>query len=310
MNLTTRMGLILGAATAASFIALGAVVQATPIETQAAAPNTVVTMSEEKRQMIAAAIADANEAAARMEADAAAAEAAAAEMEAIDTEALTISMQAPEEPAPAPAPEVETFPATTLYTTTVLNVREGASVDTAQVDQLPAGAEVVVDAHANGFDRLVDGPGWVATEFLTSDAPAPTPAPAPVPAPAPPAPAPAFDPVEFLQGYASGFTVEWIPGLCASMGGSVCGTTQRSVIELDPNADYSSELGRDVLVHEAAHLHQFRDYGAVMDRLEAHGGFEVMAECASLAKTGRLIGAYTSSCTPAQLALGHETWSW
>ena len=89
------------------------------------------------------------------------------------------------------------------------------------------------------------------------------------------------------------------------------------VILLDENHIdlYLSAIGRSILVHEAAHARQHLKYGTYLIRdnevftgLVGKAAVEYMADCATIVKLGYSTGAYTSSCTPAQLEAAATIW--
>lgn len=100
---------------------------------------------------------------------------------------------APEEPAAPAEPEAPVTPsaewveAGTRYTTSSVNLRTGASLDSAVVTVLPAGVELWITGQiVSGFAEVSGdaGAGWVSVEYLTTEAPpAPTEPEAPTPAP-------------------------------------------------------------------------------------------------------------------------------
>lgn len=128
--------------------------------------------------------------------------------------AMDGSASAPVTPAPADdaGDTTEWVDAGTRYTNDSVNLRAGASLDSAVSTVLPAGVTLSITGQiVNGFAETSSdyGYGWVSTQYLTSDAPA---APAPeTPAEQPAAPAPSGSglviwPVSggewsFLQGY-------------------------------------------------------------------------------------------------------------
>lgn len=78
---------------------------------------------------------------------------------------------------------------------------------------------------------------------------------------------------------------------------------------------YLTDIGLSILVHEAAHARQHVKYGTFLIRdNEIHTGLvgtaavEYMADCATIVKLGYSTGAYTSSCTPAQLEAAATIW--
>lgn len=164
---------------------------------------------------------------------------------------------------------------------------------------------------------------------------------------APSAPAPPANPasIQSVQGFsvesyvlalAPNSTISWIDGLCS--GYYVCGrawvggvNTTPVRIELDGllRDIYSNPIGISVLVHEAAHARQWWTYGpAILDqsllqapqfaappgssdeqqRAAAIRAVEYMADCATIGKLGYSTGAYTSSCSPDQLASISSIW--
>lgn len=164
-------------------------------------------------------------------------------------------------------------------------------------------------------------------------------------APSAPAPPSNLANVQSVQGFsvesyvlalAPNSTISWIDGLCS--GYYVCGrawvggaNTTPVRIELDGllRDIYSNPIGISVLVHEAAHARQWWTYGpAILDqsllqapqfaappgstpeqqRAAAIRAVEYMADCATIGKIGYSTGAYTSSCTPEQLAAISSIW--
>lgn len=135
-------------------------------------------------------------------------------------------------------------------------------------------------------------------------------------APATPLPSVAgFDVESYVHAMVPTAMISWVAGLCD--GSYVCGRTWLGgapstpvKIELDPakRDSYSNRVGRSVLVHEAAHARQWSVYGAgyiiTSERQSGLTGIpavEYMADCATIAKLGYSTGAYTGSCTAAQL---------
>jgi hypothetical protein len=156
---------------------------------------------------------------------------------------------------------------------------------------------------------------------------------APSAPPPPDVPAPVvegFDIDAYLSGFlpSSDYTLQYIPGLCD--GYYICGRTLvggggNPVIQLDGDPSvleiYSTDAGKYVLVHEAAHVRQFWFYGTVSLMISESGKFvaypgtaavEYMADCATIWRIGYGLGGtgypYTSSCTPEQYAEGSRIW--
>jgi hypothetical protein len=78
---------------------------------------------------------------------------------------------------------------------------------------------------------------------------------------------------------------------------------------------YLTEIGLSILVHEAAHARQHVKYGTYLIRdneiytgLVGTAAVEYMADCATIVKLGYSTGAYTQSCTPAQLEAAATIW--
>jgi hypothetical protein len=78
---------------------------------------------------------------------------------------------------------------------------------------------------------------------------------------------------------------------------------------------YLTRIGLSILVHEAAHARQHLKYGTYLrSSNESYTGLvgdpavEYMADCATIVKLGYSTGAYTSSCTPAQLEAAATIW--
>lgn len=155
----------------------------------------------------------------------------------------------------------------------------------------------------------------------------------PPPAPTAPysasAPTPTvFSAESFLRQYVSPAfaSVTWNPNLCQP--GYICGTTTvgrgTPVITMmrtaDAPANYDWYGGKYVLVHEAAHAHQFRIYGSVAAMIAGAergtssmgitgvAAVEYMADCSTIVKIG-FAGTYTSSCTPEQLTEAARVWN-
>jgi predicted nucleic acid-binding Zn-ribbon protein len=156
---------------------------------------------------------------------------------------------------------------------------------------------------------------------------------APSAPPPPDVPAPiveGFNIEEYLSEFlpTSDYTVQYVTGLCD--GYYICGRTLvggggNPVIQLDDNPSvidiYSTEAGKYVLVHEAAHVRQYLFYGTVALMISESGRFvdypgaaavEYMADCATIWRIGyALVGTsypYTSSCTPEQYAEASRIW--
>ena len=156
---------------------------------------------------------------------------------------------------------------------------------------------------------------------------------------APSAPPPPDDPAPIVEGFnieaylseflpTSDYTVQYVTGLCD--GYYICGRTlvgggANPVIQLDDNPSvisiYSTDAGKYVLVHEAAHVRQYLFYGSVALMISESGRFvdypgaaavEYMADCATITRIGyALVGTsypYTSSCTPEQYAEASRIW--
>jgi hypothetical protein len=156
-------------------------------------------------------------------------------------------------------------------------------------------------------------------------------------APSAPPPPEEPDPVEegfdidaYLSQFlaSSDYSIEYVSGLCN--GYYICGRTLvggggNPVIQLDADPlvldIYSTEAGKYVLVHEAAHVRQFWFYGTVALMISESGKFvsypgtaavEYMADCATIWKIGYALGGtpypYTSSCTAEQYAEASRIW--
>nr|KGA07711.1 MAG: hypothetical protein GM42_1135 [actinobacterium acMicro-1] len=131
---------------------------------------------------------------------------------------------------------------------------------------------------------------------------------------------------EFVSS--SDYTLQYDPGLCD--GYYVCGQARfysdgRAEIWLDGNPSvleiYSTDAGKYVLVHEAAHIRQYVFYGSLALMISESGRFvaypgtdavEYMADCATIWRIGYALGGtgypYTSSCTPEQYAEASRIW--
>ena len=135
--------------------------------------------------------------------------------------------------------------------------------------------------------------------------------------------------LSYIAALAPNSYVEWVPNLCD--GYYVCGrawvggeNTTPVLIELDPALEkiYINSIGLSVLVHEAAHARQWLKYGG--DIISSNAGYlglpegyteeqgiaavEYMADCATIVKLGYSTGAYTRTCTPAELADAATIW--
>jgi hypothetical protein len=119
-------------------------------------------------------------------------------------------------------------------------------------------------------------------------------------------PAPASNPLDFFY---------------ASMGwsGPPANSEQAHVfILLDSSFDdfyASTDVGRYILVHEAAHARQWLTYGKdITSASEGQSGLtgvpaiEYMADCATIVKLGYSMGAYTSECNAEQLSAAATIW--
>lgn len=194
-----------------------------------------------------------------------------------------------------------------------------------------AAAEAAERAAAAAAERQAQPRTIPSTSTLTPTGGATAPS-APPP---PPAPAPVvvgFSPEAYLAGFAdpSQYVVQYVPGLCS--GYYVCGRTivggGLPVIQLDSDPAvmeiYSTDIGKYVLVHEAAHARQFVFYGSILamitesERFAAESGrtgvnaVEYMADCATIVRLGYALQGmpfpYTGSCTAAQYAEAQRIW--
>lgn len=138
----------------------------------------------------------------------------------------------------------------------------------------------------------------------------------------PPAPVAGFTVESYIAALAPNAFVKWVTGLCQPgyiCGQALVGGVKTTPVEIDLDAglksSYSTNVGRSVLVHEAAHARQWFTYvGNIISVSEQQSGLvgkpavEYMADCATIGKYGRSTGAYTSSCTAAQLAAIASIW--
>jgi hypothetical protein len=121
-------------------------------------------------------------------------------------------------------------------------------------------------------------------------------------------PAPANNPLDFFY---------------ASMGWTGAPTTSEHshvFILLDSSFDdfyASTDVGRYILVHEAAHARQWLTFGKditsaseaqTQSGLTGVPAIEYMADCATIVKLGYSMGAYTSTCTAAELSAAATIW--
>ena len=156
-------------------------------------------------------------------------------------------------------------------------------------------------------------------------------------APAPPASAAAAAPVTdgfnveaYVTALAPNSYIVWDDGMCTRRFGAnvyLCGfatvnlngsSTDQVPITLDSSLRerYSNSVGVSVLVHEAAHARQWWKYGpsimtAYNSLVPGQTGsmpVEWMADCATILKLGYSTDAYTSECTPEQLAEAATLW--
>ena len=129
----------------------------------------------------------------------------------------------------------------------------------------------------------------------------------------------------YVAALAPNSYIAWVPNLCDGyyacgrtwVGGS---NTTPTRIELDPALRdiYANRIGVSVLVHEAAHSRQWFTYGSnIITASEAYttaqgitgkAAVEYMADCATIGYLGYSTGAYTSTCTPEQIAGIAEIW--
>lgn len=124
---------------------------------------------------------------------------------------------------------------------------------------------------------------------------------------------------DYVAALAPNSYISWVANLCN--GYYACGrtwvggnNTTPTRIELDPALRdiYANRIGVSVLVHEAAHSRQWWTYGSnIITSSEAFtaaqgitgkAAVEYMADCATIGKLGYSTGAYTSTCTPEQIA--------
>ena len=129
----------------------------------------------------------------------------------------------------------------------------------------------------------------------------------------------------YVAALAPNSYIAWVPNLCN--GYYVCGrtwvggsNTTPTRIELDPvlRDIYANRIGVSVLVHEAAHSRQWYTYGSniiisseaftVAQGITGKAAVEYMADCATIGYLGYSTGAYTSTCTPEQIAGIAEIW--
>jgi hypothetical protein len=198
-----------------------------------------------------------------------------------------------------------------------------------QAEQDRLAAEAAAEAARAQAERL-SKPKQISSESSLSPTGGAT---APSAPPPPDVPAPVeegFDIDGYLGGLlASGnYGVQYVTGLCS--GYYICGRTLvggggNPIIQLDDDPAvleiYSTDAGKYVLVHEAAHVRQFWFYGTVALMISESEKFvdypgaaavEYMADCATIWKIGYALGGtsypYTSSCTPDQYAEGSRIW--
>jgi hypothetical protein len=209
----------------------------------------------------------------------------------------------------------------------VNGVVQAQKVWQAEQDRLAAAAaEEAARAQAERLSK----PKQISSESTLSPTGGAT-APSAPPPPDVPAPVDAgFDIAAYLSQFvASGdYSIQYVNGLCN--GYYICGRTLvggggNPVIQLDGDPAvldiYSTDAGKYVLVHEAAHVRQFWFYGTVALMISESGKFvsypgtaavEYMADCATIAKIGYALGGasypYTSSCTPEQYAEASRIW--
>jgi hypothetical protein len=186
-----------------------------------------------------------------------------------------------------------------------------------------AAEKAAAEAAAEAAKRMAAPRKISQTSTLTDDGGATAPS-----APAPPANSAAVEPVlgfsveSYVLALAPNSYIEWVDDLCS--GYYVCGrawvggvNTTPVRIELDGllREIYSNPIGISVLVHEAAHARQWWNYGAdIITTSEQQSGLtgvpavEYMADCATIGKLGYSTGAYTSSCSPDQLASISGIW--
>lgn len=204
----------------------------------------------------------------------------------------------------------------------------------AEQDRLAAeaAAKAAAEAAAAEAARLAKPKSIPATSTLTPSGGAT--APVAPPPPSTPAPVvPGFDSSAYIFSFipSTQATIQWVPGLCN--GYYVCGRTLVSgatgvtpVIQLDSNPDvlavYGTDVGKYVLVHEAAHARQYWFYGNVANMITQSALFvpgytgtasvEYMADCATIYRLGYGLGSatypYTSGCTAAQYAEAARVW--
>jgi hypothetical protein len=149
----------------------------------------------------------------------------------------------------------------------------------------------------------------------------------------------------YILALATNVTILWDPDLCevgfvcgralpapannpldffyASMGWTGAPTTSEHAhvfILLDSSFDdfyASTDVGRYILVHEAAHARQWLTFGKdIVSASEAQTesgltgvpAIEYMADCATIVKLGYSMGAYTSTCSGAELSAAATIW--
>jgi hypothetical protein len=197
-----------------------------------------------------------------------------------------------------------------------------------QVEQDRVAAEAAAQAAREQAERL-SKPKQIPSESTLTPAGGTT---APTAPPPPDVPAPiveGFNIEAYLSEYlpTSNYRVQYLTGMCD--GYYICGVmfvdAGVPVIQLDDDPSvidiYSTNAGKYVLVHEAAHVRQYLFYGSVDLMISESGRFvdypgtaavEYMADCATIARIGyALVGTpypYTSSCTPEQYAEASRIW--